>query len=108
MPTIQEEAESLGQSMGQKDVLFMCNHGTLISSPTVHLAFDELYYLERACKNVILSQAAVNGGQLKEVPKDTLLRASKYYGKEQLDFYAKRHFFAYWNLYLQEQPDVFS
>ena len=109
LPTIQDEAESLGVSMGDKNVLFMSNHGTLISSPTVHLAFDEIYYLEQASKNVIISRnaAATSGDKLKEIPQDTLVEAAKYYNKEMLDFYAKRHFYAYWNLYLHEQPDVF-
>ena len=108
LPTIEEEAESLGLSMGDKDVLFMSNHGTLISSPTVHLAFDELYYLEQASKNVVLSRTATSQEhKLKEIPEDTLVQAAKYYNKEMLDFYAKRHFYAYWNLFLHDQPDVF-
>ena len=27
LPTIEEEAEALGTSLADKDVLFMCNHG---------------------------------------------------------------------------------
>ena len=28
LPTIEAEAEALGKSMGNKDILFMCNHGS--------------------------------------------------------------------------------
>ena len=39
--------------------------GTLIVSPTVHLAFDETYYLERACTNIMLTLSSVGGQESK-------------------------------------------
>lgn len=83
--------------------------GTLIVSPTVHLAFDETYYLERACGNLHLALAAVGGNksELKSMPLETVKEAAKYYDSSMLDLYAKRHFYAYWNLYLTQEPDVF-
>lgn len=33
---------------GEKDVLLMANHGVLTVAPTISMAFDNLYYLERA------------------------------------------------------------
>ena len=44
-----DEGQFIGRSMGDKDILFMQNHGVMIASDTVHLAFDDAYYLERAC-----------------------------------------------------------
>ena len=36
------EGERLGQVLGDKDILFMCHHGTLVVADTVHAAFDEV------------------------------------------------------------------
>ena len=83
--------------------------GTLIVSPTVHLAFDETYYLERACKNVTLSLGSVGGdySKLKTIPDEMVKNLAKYYNQDMIELYAKRHFYAYWNLYLEKEPDVF-
>ena len=84
--------------------------GTLITSATVHLAFDEIYYLERACTNVAKSLSAVGGQteKLKLLPPKLVKECTKYYTAKKLDEYAKRHFYAYWNLYLKEDPEVYS
>ena len=79
-------------------------------SPTVHLAFDETYYLEQACKNYLITMASVGGRRerLAEMPTSVQATASKYYNPEMLDLYAKRHFYAYWKLYAKNEPDVFE
>lgn len=33
---------------GDKDILMMANHGVLTVAPTISMAFENLYYLERA------------------------------------------------------------
>ena len=40
--TMVEEGERLGQVLGDKDILFMCHHGTLVTAESVHVAFDEV------------------------------------------------------------------
>lgn len=37
------------------DVLFLANHGVIVCGPSVALAFDDLYYLERACMLQVLA-----------------------------------------------------
>ncbi len=37
------------------DILFLDNHGITVGGPTVAEAFDDLYYLERACHQQILA-----------------------------------------------------
>ena len=39
------EGERLGQVLGDKDILFMCHHGTLVVADTIHAAFDEVMFL---------------------------------------------------------------
>ena len=44
-----DEGRRLGRTLGDKNVLFMCNHGTIAVGPNCATAFDRHYYLERAC-----------------------------------------------------------
>ena len=39
------------------DIIFLDNHGVSVCGETVGIAFDDLYYLERACHQQILAQA---------------------------------------------------
>ncbi|MGI4815789.1 MAG: class II aldolase/adducin family protein [Janthinobacterium lividum] len=44
------EGERLARVLGEKSILFMANHGVLVTGRTVAEAYDRLYSLERACK----------------------------------------------------------
>ena len=35
----------------------MANHGVITTGPTVAAAFNDLYYLERACQNQMLAMS---------------------------------------------------
>ena len=48
----------------------MCHHGTLITADTVAIAFDDLYYLERACMTQLLAMGSVGREALKILPAD--------------------------------------
>ncbi len=50
-----EEAKRLAKSIGNHSRLMMGNHGVLIIADTVAEAFDDMYYLERACQNLVLA-----------------------------------------------------
>lgn len=39
------------------DILFLDNHGVTVGAESVAVAFDDLYYLERACRQQILAQS---------------------------------------------------
>ena len=45
----EEEGQRTARQLGDKKVLFMCNHGVVVVGPTVAATFDRVYYLERAC-----------------------------------------------------------
>jgi ribulose-5-phosphate 4-epimerase/fuculose-1-phosphate aldolase len=49
------EGDRLGRLLGNKQIMMMGNHGVLICAPTVAEAYDLTYYLERACRNVVLA-----------------------------------------------------
>lgn len=38
------------------DVVFLAAHGVIVGGPSVAQAFDDLYYLERACRQQLLAQ----------------------------------------------------
>jgi ribulose-5-phosphate 4-epimerase/fuculose-1-phosphate aldolase len=44
------EGDRIAASMGDADVVFMRNHGVMVTGPTIAEAWDDLYYLERAAE----------------------------------------------------------
>ena len=44
-----DEGQRMAKVLGKKSVLFMANHGVLLVAPNVPIAFDNAYFLERAC-----------------------------------------------------------
>jgi len=104
-----EEGRRLGEVLGDKDILFMCHHGTLVVADSIHVAFDEVYYLERACMAQILAMGAAGREALKEMPlkvqdatRDAAIEGNT------LDKYAAKHFYARWNMYRVNNSNVFS
>ena len=55
MATSDAEGERLARVLGNRKSMMMGNHGVLATGGTVSEAFDELYYLERACKTLVLA-----------------------------------------------------
>ncbi len=52
-----EEGERIARAMGQADVAFLGNHGVVVCGSRVDHAYDDLYYLERACMHQVLAQS---------------------------------------------------
>jgi ribulose-5-phosphate 4-epimerase/fuculose-1-phosphate aldolase len=52
-----EEGRRLVRVLGDKRRLMLGNHGVLVVAETVAEAFDDLYYLERACQTLALAYA---------------------------------------------------
>jgi len=49
------EGRRIAGQLGNKNILMMGNHGVLVINRTVAHAFEDLYFLERACKNLVLA-----------------------------------------------------
>src|SRR5262245_50581319 len=62
-----EEGDRLSAQLENADVLFLANHGVIVCGETVAQAFDDLYYLERACMVQVLAEST--GKPLKLVPE---------------------------------------
>jgi len=50
-----EEGDRMCSAMAGKDILFLRNHGVIVSGPTVAQTYDDLYYLERAAMVQVLA-----------------------------------------------------
>ena len=65
-----EEGERLARLMGDNHVVFMKNHGVLVTGDTVAQAFRRLYKLERVCRAQLL---AMGSGQPLEVLSEAIV-----------------------------------
>lgn len=60
------EGDRIAAAMGDADVVFMRNHGVMVTGPGIAEAWDDLYYLERACE--VQRLALSTGCPLKPIP----------------------------------------
>lgn len=84
----EEESERLVSALGDKSILMMGNHGVMVTGPTVAQAFDELYYLERACDTLV--HAYMTGKELRVASHEVAQRTCR----EWLEYpeFAEGHF----------------
>jgi ribulose-5-phosphate 4-epimerase/fuculose-1-phosphate aldolase len=77
-----DEGERLAKLMGDKQVMFMKNHGVLVVGDTIAQAYKRLYKLERVCRTQVL---AMGTGQPLEVLSESIV------GQVQADPVDDRH-----------------
>ncbi|MDE0029900.1 MAG: aldolase [Deltaproteobacteria bacterium] len=96
------EGNRIARVMGDKNVLFMANHGVITAGRTVAEAFDRLYFLERACKVQVLAE--MGGHPLQRITHETaeLLRRQRGEGENPA---AELHFAALKRILDREEPD---
>ena len=61
---------------GGRQILFMASHGVTVVGRTLAWAFDDLYYLERACMHQVLATQAAGGRPLRRVPEAMCARVA--------------------------------
>ncbi|MBQ1762370.1 MAG: aldolase [Aquincola sp.] len=66
------EGDRLAAALGGADVLFMQNHGVMVTGPSIAEAWDDLYYLERAAE--VQLKAMASGRPLQPIPDDVARR----------------------------------
>jgi ribulose-5-phosphate 4-epimerase/fuculose-1-phosphate aldolase len=62
------EGRRIASQLDGNDVMFMASHGVTVVGRSVAWAFDDLYYLERACMHQVLAVQAAGGRPLRRVP----------------------------------------
>jgi ribulose-5-phosphate 4-epimerase/fuculose-1-phosphate aldolase len=88
------EGERLAQAQKDNchaDVIFLDHHGVTVGAPSCAVAFDELYYLERPCRQQVL--ALSTGLPLKLIP-DALVEQTAREWRQVLVYQAEKHFAA--------------
>ncbi len=55
MANTDEEGDRIARLMGNRNIMMMGNHGILVCASSVAEAYDLTYYLERACRNLVLA-----------------------------------------------------
>ncbi len=86
-----DAGERIARAMGDKRVLFMANHGVIVVGDSVAAAFDDLYFLERACQTQVLAMST--GRPLKRISDNLAATAfAEWAGRD--GSYARAHFAA--------------
>lgn len=96
-----EEGFRIAEVLGDKRVLFLANHGVVVVGPTVADAFDDLYYLERACQHQVLAMST--GRPLKSIDPQVAAMTCEQIEGERLN--AQLHFQALKRILQRETPD---
>jgi ribulose-5-phosphate 4-epimerase/fuculose-1-phosphate aldolase len=82
------EGQRIAAALGNHRRMILGNHGVLVAAPTVAEAYDDLYYLERACRTLMLAYAT--GRPLNVMPHELAERTAQ--GWEAYPSYAEAHF----------------
>ena len=96
----EEEGSRMCAALGDADVLFLANHGVIVCGPTVAAAFDDLYYLERACMFQVLGSGS--GKPLRTVSAAVAQRTARQMARESLQ--AELHLQALKRILDREEP----
>ena len=94
------EGDRLARALGDKRVLFCGNHGVIVVGRSIAEAFDDLYFLERACQFQVLAMST--GRKLKIVP-DEVAKAT--FGNCDMKHFAEQHFTALKRVLDRDEPD---
>lgn len=96
------EGDRLAAALGDKRILFMANHGVAVAGRDVASAFDDLYYVERACQNQVLAMST--GRPLKPVSQEEI-RATKAEFERSGPEQGRLHFEAIKRILDRDEPD---
>jgi ribulose-5-phosphate 4-epimerase/fuculose-1-phosphate aldolase len=73
----------------------------IVTGPTIAKAFDDLYYLERACQSQVIARST--GGKLRQLPEKVLQAAAK--GLQEEGQQARLHFEVAKRILNREEPE---
>jgi ribulose-5-phosphate 4-epimerase/fuculose-1-phosphate aldolase len=69
-----QEGDRIAASMGQADIVFLKNHGVMVTALSIAQAWDDVYYLERAAE--VQLKAMSTGRPLKVIDPEILVRTA--------------------------------
>jgi hypothetical protein len=95
------EGDRMAAKLGDKRILFLAHHGIIVTHRSVAEAYDDLYYLERACQVQVIARQT--GLPLRPIPEPVLQRTEAQYGDERTS--APLHFASLKRILDREEPD---
>ena len=97
-----DEAERLAHQVGDSRIVVMGNHGVMAVAGNIALAFDELYYFERACRNYI---GALQTGKALKVVSDAVAEKTRDQWRSMDQALANAHLREIREILDREEPD---
>jgi ribulose-5-phosphate 4-epimerase/fuculose-1-phosphate aldolase len=95
------EGDRLCSSLADADILFMSGHGVVVTAENLALAFDDLYYLERAAMSQILAMST--GRPLKIIPDEICRTVQQQIAADSTQSYS--HLVAIRRILMRESPE---
>ncbi|MBM3804680.1 MAG: aldolase [Acidimicrobiia bacterium] len=96
------EGDRLAAGMGHHDVAFLGAHGVIVTGSTLAEAFDDLYYLERACQVQVI--ALSTRGKLRRLPPEIVRNAARGMQEDKREG-ARLHLEAIQRILNREEPE---
>jgi ribulose-5-phosphate 4-epimerase/fuculose-1-phosphate aldolase len=96
----ENEGARMCAQLAQADVIFLANHGVIVTGPTMASAFDDLYYLERACMLQVLAMST--GRPLRIVTGEVAAKTGRQLAEESQQ--AELHFAALKRILDRDEP----
>ncbi len=96
------EGDRMAEALGDKRILFLANHGVVVVGETIANAFDDLYFLERACMVQVLAMST--GRPLKRISDNLAAHFKSDFKRALSDDYGKAHFEALKRLLDRQDP----
>lgn len=96
-----DEAERMTKRLGNRSMMLMGNHGVLATGPDAAMAWDRLYYFERAAETLIT--ALSSGRKLKVLTDDVAEKTAQQW--ESYDLLAYQHLDAIKDILDREEPE---
>jgi ribulose-5-phosphate 4-epimerase/fuculose-1-phosphate aldolase len=94
------EGSRMCAQLGDADVLFLANHGIIVTGRDMASAFDDLYYLERACMLQVMAMGT--GEPLRMVSESVAMKTGRQMAEESQQ--AALHFAALKRLLDRDEP----
>ncbi len=98
------EGDRLAAAAGDKPIVMLKNHGVMVTGPTIGIAFNDLYFLERAAMVQVLAQSTRK--PLTPVPHDMAALTARQIAE--LDDDKDTHFQVLKEILAEEEPDYLS
>jgi ribulose-5-phosphate 4-epimerase/fuculose-1-phosphate aldolase len=96
-----DEGARMARAIGEHRIMLMANHGVLVVGKSVAEAFDDLYYLEKACQVQVLARST--GEPLRVAPGQLAERVAREW--EAYEGFAEAHFAELKAILDAEEPD---